>query len=94
MSSTPTKSAEDTQKPSGHMGNRDEFKHPSRMVKRPGPLLRWLGSAFFKDVRFDDTAVNTIREASDGHVPVFVLTLTAFWITCFLISRFCDLHCP
>lgn len=73
MSSTPIKSAEDTQKPSGHMGNRDEFKHPSRMAKRPGPLLRWLGSAFFKDVRFDDTAVNTIREASDGHVPVFVL---------------------
>ncbi|HOI11872.1 MAG TPA: hypothetical protein PK313_15435, partial [Myxococcota bacterium] len=51
------------------------WRHPSRMVERPGPLLAWLGRAFFGAVRFDESAVATVRSAGDGAVPVYVLNV-------------------
>lgn len=45
------------------------------MVDRPGPILRWLGRAFFGAVRFDDAAVLAVRTATQGAVPVFVLNV-------------------
>lgn len=45
------------------------------MVERPGPLLAWLGRAFFGAVRFDESAVATVRSAGDGAVPVYVLNV-------------------
>ncbi|HQI62804.1 MAG TPA: hypothetical protein PLE83_11900 [Myxococcota bacterium] len=42
------------------------------MVDKPGPLLTWLGRAFFGAVRFDEEAEATIRKAAQGAIPVYV----------------------
>lgn len=47
--------------------------NPQAMVERPGPILRWLGRAFFGSVAFDEGSRRTIREAASRGTPVYVL---------------------
>ena len=45
----------------------------SAMIDRAGPVLRWLGRAFFGAVAFEDTQQQTIRDAAARGAPVYVM---------------------
>ncbi len=54
--------------------DRDEVL-PAAMVERPGPILKWLGRAFFGAVAFDEVHRRTIQEAASRGTPVYVLNV-------------------
>lgn len=47
----------------------------SSMVARPGPILKWLGKAFFGAVAFNESYVRAIQEAAARATPIYVLNV-------------------
>src|SRR5438067_6176363 len=42
------------------------------MIERPGPVLRWLFTRFFREIAFPDTVAQTIRRAAERGQVVYV----------------------
>ena len=56
----------------GSRGVTAAFESPSAMIVEAGPILRWLGRAFFGAVSFDQRHIEAIRLAARSGVPVYV----------------------
>ena len=46
--------------------------HPTAMIERPGPVLRWFFGRFFREIAFPDEARRTIRQAAERGTVVYV----------------------
>lgn len=49
--------------------------NPSAMVERPGPILKYLGKAFFGAVAFDDVHKKQIKDAHVIGIPVYAINV-------------------
>src|SRR5947209_14300033 len=46
--------------------------HPTAMIERPGPVLRWFFGRFFKEIAFPVEVAEKIRRAADRGTVVYV----------------------
>ena len=61
--------------PSGRLPARatsDGEPHPTAMIERPGPVLRWFFQRFFREIAFPDEAAARVRAAADRGQVVYV----------------------
>jgi glycerol-3-phosphate O-acyltransferase len=46
--------------------------HPTAMIERPGPVLRWFFGRFFREIAFPDEGAEKIRRAAERGTVVYV----------------------
>ncbi|HEY2747202.1 MAG TPA: 1-acyl-sn-glycerol-3-phosphate acyltransferase, partial [Polyangia bacterium] len=46
--------------------------HPTAMIERPGPVLRWFFGRFFREIAFPDDGAEKIRRAAERGTVVYV----------------------
>jgi glycerol-3-phosphate O-acyltransferase len=51
---------------------REAEPHPTAMIERPGPVLRWFFGRFFKEIAFPQEGADKIRRAAEGGTVVYV----------------------
>jgi glycerol-3-phosphate O-acyltransferase len=51
---------------------RQEEPHPTAMIERPGPVLRWFFGRFFREIDFPAEAADKIRRAGEKGTVVYV----------------------
>jgi glycerol-3-phosphate O-acyltransferase len=51
---------------------RETEPHPTAMIERPGPVLRWFFGRFFKEIAFPQEGADKIRRAAERGTVVYV----------------------
>lgn len=52
--------------------------HPTAMIERPGPVLRWFFGRFFREIAFPDEGVEKIRRAAERGTVVYVVKTLSY----------------
>src|SRR5260370_39135916 len=52
--------------------HREDEPHPTAMIERPGPVLRWFFGRFFKEIAFPVEVADKIRRAAERGTVVYV----------------------
>jgi glycerol-3-phosphate O-acyltransferase len=71
-----------------------EELHPTAMIERPGPVLRWLVSRFFKEIAFPDELAAQLRAAAARGQLVYVFRTLSYLDYLYFAFAFLRLGLP
>src|SRR6185369_16583245 len=68
--------------------------HPTAMIERPGPVLRWFFGRFFRQIAFPEEGAEKIRRAAERGTVVYVCKTLSYIDYLYFSYAFLKYHLP